>query len=159
MQMAHNIGQESPIIVGLKQLPHGLDLPLPSYGTSLSSGLDLYAAVDKDIILEPQQWQAIPSGIAIALPRGYEAQIRSRSGLAIKHGVVILNSPGTVDADYRGEILGILINHGSEPFTITRGMRFAQMIITKFDKIVWEVKESLDETSRGVDGFGSTGLR
>lgn len=157
--MAHTKGLESPTIVGLKRLPHGMDLPLPSYGTPLSSGLDLYAAVDKDIILEPKQWHAIPTGITIALPAGYEAQIRSRSGLAAKHGVVILNSPGTVDADYRGEILGILINHGYEPFTITRGLRFAQMIIAKFETITWNEREVLDETGRGEGRFGSTGLR
>lgn len=150
---------ESGLNVGLQRLPHGDDLPLPSYGTPLSAGLDLYAAIQEDVILEPHQWRAIPTGIAIALPPGYEAQIRSRSGLAAKHGVAILNSPGTVDADYRGEILGILINHGHEPFTVTRGMRFAQMVIGPFSSIVWKERQTLDETHRGDGGFGSTGIK
>jgi dUTP pyrophosphatase len=144
--------------VGLQRFAHGYDLPLPSYATLFSAGLDLYAAVDKDVILNPHEWLPIPSGIAIALPPGYEAQIRSRSGLAAKHGVAILNSPGTVDADYRGEIFGILINHGKEPFIITRGMRFAQMVIAPVSSIVWKENDRLDETDRGSGRFGSTGM-
>lgn len=150
---------EREMKIGLQRLPHGDDLPLPAYGTPLSAGLDLYAAVSQDVILAPGTWQAIPTGIAIGLPIGYEAQIRSRSGLAMKNGVVILNSPGTVDADYRGEILGILINHGSEPFTVTRGMRFAQMVIAPVASIAWDEQQTLDDTDRGARRFGSTGIR
>ena len=149
---------EGGLKVDLQRLPHGIGLPLPAYGTPLSAGLDLYAAVEQDVILEPRQWQAIPTGIAIALPPGYEAQIRSRSGLAAKHGLAILNAPGTVDADYRGVILGIIINHGHEPFTITRGMRFAQMVIAPVSSIFWEERQALDETNRGEGRFGSTGI-
>ena len=133
-------------------------MPLPTYGTRLSAGLDLYAAVTQDTVIQPGEWQPIPSGIAIALPEGYEAQIRPRSGLAIKHGITVLNSPGTIDADYRGEIKVILINHGKEPFTVTRGMRFAQMVVAPVTAISWDERQTLDETNRGSGGFGSTGL-
>jgi dUTP pyrophosphatase len=149
---------EGELKVGLQRLSHGLDLPLPSYGTRLSAGLDLYAAVEEDVVLAPFERKAIPTGIAIALPPGYEGQIRSRSGLALKQGVVILNSPGTIDADYRGELLGILINQGQEPFTITRGMRFAQLVIAPVSRISWDERQALDETDRGLGRFGSTGI-
>ena len=145
--------------VDLQQLPHGRDLPLPAYATGLSAGLDLYAAVDEDILLNPGDWQAIPTGIAIALPPGYEGQIRSRSGLAAKHGITVLNAPGTIDADYRGEIKVILINQGKEAFTVTRGMRFAQIIIAPVTRIAWTLQPDLGETLRGAEGFGSTGIR
>lgn len=145
--------------VGVHRLAHGGGLPLPGYATPLSAGLDLYAAVEEDVILEPREWRTIPTGIVIALPAGYEAQIRPRSGLAARYGVTVLNSPGTIDADYRGEILGILINHGRESFTVTRGMRFAQMVIAPVTSIFWDERESLDETDRGDNRFGSTGLR
>ncbi len=150
---------EEKVQVDLQRLPHGADLPLPSYGTPYSAGLDLYAAVDQDVILRPGEWRAIPTGIAIALPMGYEAQIRSRSGLAAKYGVSILNSPGTVDADYRGEIMGIVMNHGKEPFIITRGMRFAQMVIAAVTSISWLEQPTLDQTDRGAGRFGSTGIK
>lgn len=156
---AHEESLGMKIKVGLTRLPHGADLPLPSYGTALSAGLDLYAAVEEDVILAPQERKAIPSGVAIALPKGYEAQIRPRSGLAVKNGVTILNSPGTIDADYRGELIGILINHGSEPFTVTRGMRFAQIVIAPVTSIVWDEQQTLDHTDRGMGRFGSTGTR
>jgi len=145
--------------VGLQRLAHGAGLPLPDYGTPLSAGLDLYAAVEEDVVLQPREWRAIPTGIAIALPVGYEAQIRPRSGLAAKYGVTILNAPGTIDADYRGEILGLLVNHGREPFTVTRGMRFAQMVIAPVTSISWDERQMLDETGRGDNRFGSTGLK
>ena len=145
--------------VALQRLPHGKNLPLPSYGTAASAGLDLYAAVDEDVIIAPHEWQAIPTGIAIALPLGFEAQVRSRSGLAAKNGVVVLNAPGTIDADYRGEILVLLINHGKEPFTITRGMRCAQMVIAPVTTITWHEQAILEETDRGMGGFGSTGMQ
>src|SRR5690606_38455934 len=110
-----------------------------------------------ELVLKQGEWQLVPTGLAIALPEGFEAQIRPRSGLAAKHGVTVLNSPGTIDADYRGEIKVILINHGKEEFVITRGMRIAQMVIAKHARAVWNELENLDETARGAGGFGSTG--
>lgn len=150
---------EKKLTVGIQRLPHALDLPLPSYGTPLSAGADLYAAVTEDVIVAPHEWKAIPTGIKIALAPGYEAQIRSRSGLAAKHGIAVLNAPGTIDADYRGEIIVLIINHGQEPFTITRGMRFAQMVIACVTAVSWEEQNPLNETNRGTGGFGSTGIR
>lgn len=132
-------------------------LNLPQHATDLSAGLDLEAAVDKDYILKPGMRQLIPTGIAIALPAGYEAQIRPRSGLAHKNGITMVNAPGTIDADYRGEIRVNLINLGHEDFTITRGMRIAQMVIAKHETVAWDVVSELDETARGAGGFGSTG--
>jgi len=143
--------------VAIQRLPHGADLPLPGYETAGSAGLDLLAAVDADIILQPGERTLVPSGIAIALPAGYEAQIRPRSGLAAKHGLTLLNAPGTIDADYRGEIKVILANLGAEPFTVTRGMRIAQMVVAPVSRVVWSAAEALDETARGAGGFGSTG--
>lgn len=145
--------------IQIERLPHGKDLSLPTYATTLSAGVDLMAAIDEPIILKPGQRALIPAGIAIALPEGYEAQIRSRSGLAYKNGVVILNAPGTIDADYRGEIKGILINLGQESFTVTPGMRFAQMVVAPVFQVSW-VESSLTDlpTDRGVGGFGSTGV-
>lgn len=147
------------INVSLKQLPNSEGLPLPSYETSLSAGMDLRAAVgEHSIVINPGERILIPTGLAIALPEGFEAQIRPRSGLAIKHGITMLNSPGTIDADYRGEIKVITINHGSEPFTVAHGDRIAQMIIAPVSRIEWEVKEELSDTERGNGGFGSTGV-
>jgi dUTP pyrophosphatase len=143
--------------VAIQRLPHGADLPLPGYETAGSAGLDLLAAVSEDLILQPGQRELVPSGIAIALPAGYEAQIRPRSGLAAKHGLTLLNAPGTIDADYRGEIKVILANLGAEPFTVTRGMRIAQMVVAPVSRVVWSAAETLDETARGAGGFGSTG--
>jgi dUTP pyrophosphatase len=145
------------VSVNIKVLDTGLSLP--SFATQSSAGMDLYAAIEGDITLIHMQRLLIPTGIAIALPDGFEAQIRPRSGLALKHGVTCLNTPGTIDADYRGEINVLLINLGQEPFVITRGMRIAQMIIGKYSRIDWEVVQSLDETTRGTGGFGSTGLK
>jgi dUTP pyrophosphatase len=148
-----------PLKVAVQRLPHAESLPLPSYGTAASAGLDLYAAIDKDVVIAPGDWQAIPTGISIALPLGFEAQVRSRSGLAAKHGVVVLNAPGTIDADYRGEILVLLVNHGKEPFTLTRGMRCAQMVIAPVTTIAWDEQAILEKTGRGSGGFGSTGMQ
>lgn len=145
--------------VNIQQLDHGKDLPLPAYGTDQSAGMDLYAAISEDVILDPGDIKLIPSGIAIALPTGFEAQIRSRSGLSLKNGVIVLNAPGTIDADYRGEIMAIMTNLGAEPFTVTRGMRFAQMVIAQHERVNWAVVAELGETNRGVGGFGSTGLK
>lgn len=147
------------IIVKLQKLPHGDDLPLPAYATEHAAGADLFAAVEADVVLAPMQRQLIPAGFAMALPDGYEAQIRPRSGLAFKHGITLLNTPGTIDADYRGEIKVLLINLGSENFTITRGMRIAQMVIAPVSHVLWEEAGSLDDTQRGEGGFGSTGLK
>lgn len=143
--------------VALTPLEHAVGLKLPTYETDQSAGMDLSAALEEALELAPGDRALIPTGLAIALPKGFEAQIRPRSGLAIKHGVTVLNTPGTVDADYRGEIKVVLINLGSEPFTIERGMRIAQMVIAKHEHIAWKVVETLDETERGAGGFGSTG--
>ncbi len=141
--------------INIKPLPNLLDLPLPSYATIHSAGMDLYSCIDLQIT--SMERVLIPTGIAIALPDGYEAQIRPRSGLAIKHGITVTNAPGTIDADYRGEIFVSLINLSNETFTITRGTRIAQMIIASYQKVGWNIVESLDETKRGDGGFGSTG--
>ena len=145
------------VTVPVTQLPHGADLPLPGYQTAGSAGMDLLAAVAADVVLAPGAHDMIPTGLAIALPDGYEAQVRPRSGLAAKHGVTVLNSPGTVDADYRGEVKVILINHGTAPFTIARGERIAQMVIAPVTQATWQPHETLPETDRGAGGFGSTG--
>lgn len=144
--------------VALKVLDHAVGMKLPTYETEQSAGMDLTAALEEAFDLEPGMRTLIPTGLAIALPKGFEAQIRPRSGLAFKHGVTVLNSPGTVDADYRGEIKVLLANLGTEPFTVERGMRIAQMVIAKHEHISWTVVEDLDETDRGSGGFGSTGV-
>lgn len=146
--------------LNVKTLEHFDGLELPAYQTAGSAGLDLPAAVPADapVVIAPGEWKLIPTGICIALPDGYEAQIRPRSGLAAKKGVTCLNTPGTVDADYRGEIRVNLINHGREPFVVQRGERIAQMIIAQFTQIAWNPVEALDETERGAGGFGSTGV-
>jgi dUTP pyrophosphatase len=148
---------DSPQIL-IKKLPNLGDLPLPSYATIYSAGMDLIAAIDNEIILKPMERKAIPTGIAIALPDGYEAQVRPRSGLALKHGISVPNAPGTIDADYRGEVCAILINLSTTEFVVTRGMRIAQMIVAKYSKITWNIVEELPETERGEGGFGSTGV-
>jgi dUTP pyrophosphatase len=147
----------STVRVDVKRLPHGNDLPLPAYATVQSAGLDLMAAVDADMTLAPGERALIPTGLAIALPPGYEAQVRPRSGLALKNGVTVLNSPGTVDADYRGEVGVILANLGAEPFTVSRGMRIAQMVVAPVTQLAWNEVDDLAESERGAGGFGSTG--
>ena len=141
------------------RLPHGKDLPLPSYQSTLAAGLDLIAAVPVDVpvMLAPGARALIPTGIAIALPSGTEAQIRPRSGLAVKHGLTVLNAPGTIDADYRGEVQALLVNLGSEPVAVTRGMRIAQMVISTVTRAELREVDVLQKTSRGPSGFGSTG--
>jgi dUTP pyrophosphatase len=146
-----------PLRVRMTVLEHGKGLPSPVYATSQSAGMDLYAAIDKDMVLKPGERQLVPAGFAMALPEGFEAQIRPRSGLAFKHGVTVLNTPGTIDADYRGEIKVLLVNLGNEDFTITRAMRMAQMVIAPFTQTVWQEEATLEETERGAGGFGSTG--
>lgn len=143
--------------VDVKRLPHGSDLPLPAYATAQSAGLDLMAAVESDMTLAPGDRALVPTGLAIALPPGYEAQVRPRSGLALKNGVTVLNSPGTVDADYRGEVGVILSNLGAEPFTVSRGMRIAQMVVAPVTRLAWNEVDDLSDSDRGTGGFGSTG--
>jgi dUTP diphosphatase len=147
------------IPVNIRQLPHAEGLPLPAYQTAQAAGLDLLAAVAESapLTLAPGQHALVPTGLAIALPEGFEAQVRPRSGLAAKHGVTVLNSPGTIDADYRGEIRVILINHGTEAFTIRRGERIAQMVIAPVVQAALVPVTSLSDTDRGSGGFGSTG--
>lgn len=147
----------STIRVAVTRLAHGRDLELPAYATPGSAGLDLLAAVNSTIVLAPGGRQLVPTGLALALPPGTEAQIRPRSGLALKHGVTCLNTPGTIDSDYRGEVGVILINHGAEPFTITRGMRIAQLVVAQVTQLVWDEVAVLPPTIRGAGGFGSTG--
>jgi dUTP pyrophosphatase len=146
-----------PATIAIQRLPGAHDLPLPAYATAGAAGLDLCAAVAADVVLNPGARAIIPTGYAIALPPGYEAQVRPRSGLAAKNGLTVLNSPGTIDADYRGEIGVILINHGDAPFTITRGLRIAQMVIAAYSTVTWAETATLPETARGAGGFGSTG--
>ncbi len=147
------------IKVDVRQLPHGEGLPLPAYQSVHAAGLDLVAAVPDDtpMILAPGKYALIPTGLAVALPPGFEAQVRPRSGLAAKHGVTVLNAPGTIDADYRGEIGVLLINHGDAPFTIQRGERVAQMVIAPVVRVELAAAASLPASARGSDGFGSTG--
>lgn len=139
------------------RLPHFEGLPLPAYATEQAAGLDLTAAISGPITLAPMARQLVPTGLCIALPEGFEAQIRPRSGLALKHGLTILNSPGTIDADYRGELGLLVVNLGAAPFEITRGLRLAQMVFTSHARAVWHPVETLSGTSRGAGGFGSTG--
>jgi dUTP pyrophosphatase len=147
------------IKIDVRQLPHGAGLALPAYQTAHAAGLDLLAAVPEDapLVLSPGKHAMVPTGLTIALPEGFEAQVRPRSGLAAKHGVTVLNAPGTVDADYRGEIAVILINHGAEPFTIRRGERIAQMVIASVVRADFVAVAELSSTDRGGGGFGSTG--
>lgn len=147
----------SDLRIEIKRLPHAADLPLPVYATALAAGMDLCAAVDKDVVIAPGDRAAVPTGYMIALPDGYEAQVRPRSGLALKHGITLPNSPGTIDADYRGEVAVIVMNAGREDFTVTRGMRIAQMVVAPVTRVSWREVETLGETERGAGGFGSTG--
>ena len=144
--------------INVKRLPHGVGLDLPAYATEHAAGMDLVAAVAEPTLLLPGERVLIPTGISIAIPEGFEAQIRPRSGLALKHGITVLNAPGTIDADYRAEIGVILVNHGKLPFIIERGMRIAQMVFSIYVRAELEVVEDLPESARGRRGFGSTGL-
>jgi dUTP pyrophosphatase len=146
-----------PIRVAITRLYGSQDLPLPGYMTDHAAGMDLVAAVLEDLVLSPGQRALVPTGIAIALPEGFEAQIRPRSGLALKSGITLVNTPGTIDADYRGEIRIILINHGHEAFVVRRGDRIAQMIVAPVCRVRWDVQAALPSTDRGSGGFGHTG--
>jgi dUTP pyrophosphatase len=147
----------SALPVEIVKLPHAEGLDLPTYATEHAAGMDLCAAVSADITLNPGERKLIPTGLQIALPEGYEAQVRPRSGLALKNGIAVLNSPGTIDADYRGEVQIILANLSDQPFTITRGMRIAQMVVAAYTRVDWQKTTTLPETARGSGGFGSTG--
>ena len=145
--------------IPIQRLDHGRDLPLPQYATSGAAGMDLLAAIDKEIVVQPGAIAAIPNGIALALPNGWEAQLRPRSGMALKFGVTVLNAPGTIDSDYRGEVKTILVNHGPEPFTVSRGTKVAQLVVAAHARVEWAESDNLEETERADGGFGSTGLR
>jgi len=146
-----------PLTVQLLRLPNAGDLPLPSYQSAHAAAMDLPAAVDSAVTLEPGAIALVPCGFAIGLPDGYEAQVRPRSGLASRHGVTVVNAPGTIDADYRGEVKVALINLGRDPFVIERGMRIAQLLVAPVSRVEWLVTSELPETTRGGGGFGSTG--
>ena len=146
-----------PVRVAIRRLPHAGDLPLPAYQTDGAAGLDLRACLAAPLTLAPGARALVPTGFAIALPDGYEAQVRPRSGLALKQGIGVLNAPGTVDCDYRGEIGVILVNLGDAAVEITPGMRIAQMVVAPVSRVAWAEVESLDDTARGAGGFGSTG--
>jgi dUTP pyrophosphatase len=147
------------LTVRIMRLEHAADLPLPAYETAGAAGMDLRAAVSEALTLLPGARAAVPTGLALALPQGFEAQVRPRSGLALKQGVTCLNTPGTIDADYRGEIKVILINLGDAPVTFARGDRIAQLVIAPVTQARWQETDSLDETARGAGGFGSSGVR
>jgi dUTP pyrophosphatase len=149
----------SAVDVLVTRLPHAADLPLPAYQSEQAAGLDLMAAVPADapMTIAPGRWATVPTGLVLALPAGSEGQVRPRSGIAARHGVTVLNAPGTIDADYRGEVQVILVNHGSEPFVVTRGTRIAQLIIAKRDRANVVETTGLVPTARGSGGFGSTG--
>ena len=145
------------VSVRVRRLPHNQDLPLPGYATDGAAGMDLVAAVNEPVVVAPGQRVLIPTGLAIALPSGYELQIRPRSGLALRHGIVLPNSPGTIDEDYRGEIQVIVLNTGSEPFRVERGTRIAQAVLAPVVRAAWQEVADLDVTARNAGGFGSTG--
>lgn len=145
--------------INISRFPHAEGIPLPTYQTIGSAGMDLLAAIENEIVLSPTQILLVPTGFAISLPFGYEAQVRPRSGLAAKYGITVVNAPGTIDSDYRGEIKVILTNLGKENFTIHRGDRIAQIIISQYTRIEWTEVKALDETSRGDGGFGHTGVK
>ena len=151
--------QRDKIKVEIKKLSHGKSLPLPCYTTMQSAGMDLYAALDDSIILNPLERLLIPTGIVIAIPNGFEGQVRPRSGLAAKHGITVLNSPGTIDSDYRGEVKVCLINLSNQPYEIKRGDRIAQILITPVSQVIWDYREEFctEETVRNEGGFGSSG--
>lgn len=146
-------------VLRIQRLPHAEDLELPAYATDQAAGLDLRAAVASDLVIAPGEHAMVPTGLAIALPAGHEGQVRPRSGLAHRHGVTVLNSPGTIDADYRGEVKVMLINHGRLPFTVARGDRIAQLVVAPFSQVAIDAVDALDRTARGAGGHGSTGVQ
>ena len=144
------------MVVRVERLPHAADLPLPDYASADAAGADLLAAIDEDLVIAPGERSLVPTGLTIALPAGFEGQVRPRSGLALRHGLTVLNTPGTIDADYRGEIGVLLFNLGKEPVTVSRGMRIAQFVVARHARLHW-MDGALSETERGSGGFGSTG--
>jgi dUTP pyrophosphatase len=150
-------GAPAQVAVDVTRLSHGAGLELPAYESALAAGMDLLAAVEDHMVIAPGARALVPTGLAIALPPGFEAQVRPRSGLALKQGITVVNTPGTIDADYRGEVGVILINHGAAPFTVDRGMRIAQMIVAPITQAVWNEVDTLSDSDRGTGGFGSTG--
>jgi len=144
--------------VQVLRLPHFSGLPLPAYATAGSAGIDLVAAISDPVELPVGRRVIVPTGLKLAIPTGFEGQVRPRSGLALKHGITVLNSPGTIDADYRGEVQVLLINHGQTPFVIKRGDRIAQMVVAPVTQIAWSIVDQLDQTERGSGGYGSTGI-
>jgi deoxyuridine 5'-triphosphate nucleotidohydrolase len=148
----------SEISLRVQRLPHAADLPLPHYASEGAAGMDVLAALDQPMQLAPGARAAIPTGLAMAIPHGYEIQVRPRSGLALKHGLTVANAPGTIDSDYRGELKVLLINLGQEPVLIERGMRIAQLVLAPVTRAALQTVDSLDETARGTGGFGSTGV-
>jgi dUTP pyrophosphatase len=145
------------IRVMVERLPHAQDLPLPAYQTAGAAALDLHAAVTEDVVLAPGETRLLPTGLKVAVPEGFELQIRPRSGLALKHRLAVLNSPGTIDSDYRGEVQVILSNFGAEPFTVSRGLRICQALLARVERLEWEPVEQVPATERGAGGFGHTG--
>jgi dUTP pyrophosphatase len=145
------------IRISIRRLPGHEDIPFPRYMTEKSAGMDIYAAVAQEEVIPPGERRMIPTGIMMAIPEGYEAQIRPRSGLAIKDGITLINAPGTIDADYRGEVNLLLVNHGSRPYLVKRGDRIAQMVVHRVCRVLWDPSHALDRTSRGSGGFGHTG--
>lgn len=154
-QAAAGVSATKAVPVKLKRLNNGHGLPLPAYATAGAAGMDVVSA--EDVTIAPGARHAVSTGLAMAIPPGYEIQVRPRSGLALKHGITVPNTPGTIDSDYRGELKAILINHGSEPFAIHRGDRVAQLVLAPVTRAAWEEVDELDETARGAGGFGSTG--
>ncbi len=150
-------GAVATATIAVTRLPHGADLPLPAYESGDAAGMDLVAAIADDMVLAPGARALVPTGLAMAIPAGYEVQVRPRSGLALKSGITVLNTPGTIDADYRGEVGVILMNHGTANFTVSRGMRIAQMIVAPVTRGIWREVEALPDSARGAGGFGSTG--
>jgi dUTP pyrophosphatase len=148
-----------PLRVAIRRLPHARGLPLPAYATDGASGLDLAAAIHGEIVIEPGARALVPTGLCVAIPPGFEGQVRGRSGLALRHGLLLPNAPGTIDSDYRGELQVILHNAGREPFVVQRGERIAQLVIAPVARIAWREVEVLDETTRAGGGFGHTGTR
>jgi len=146
-------------VIEVVRLPHAQDLPLPSYATGGAAGMDLLAAVSEPIVIAPGARALVPTGLRLALPPGHELQVRPRSGLALKHGIVLPNSPGTIDEDFRGELQVIVLNAGAEPFTVERGMRIAQAVLAPVTRAAWREVEALPDSARGAGGFGSTGTK
>jgi dUTP pyrophosphatase len=147
----------APAVIEVVRLPHAADLPLPGYATAGAAGMDLLAAVPEPLVVAPGARALVPTGLRLALPPGHELQVRPRSGLALRHGVVLPNSPGTIDEDFRGELQVIVLNAGSEPFTVERGMRIAQAVLAPVTRAAWREVEALPDSARGAGGFGSTG--